>query len=374
MSRGPLTGFRVLDLTRFPPGAYCTTLLADLGADVVRVEPPAGAGKVNLVAGQVGLSRGKRSMTLDLRHPHAATVLRRLAGGVDVLVENNRPGDLAARGFGYADAAAENPGLVWCSITGYGQDGPYADRAGHDLSYVAHSGLLGALEPALPWHPRTMLSVPLGAMMAATGILAAVLERGRTGKGAQVDISLAESATWLLSGDAKALTDGPATGVPVSPGRRLYECADGEFISVAAAEPRTWRALCQALDLPDLVDEVRPVGAAATTITERLSALFATRTAAEWLARLGPAGAAVGAVNRGGAVAKDPHYRERGAILEVAGVPVPANPIRLRDVDGPRPGTAISEPARAGEHTDDVLSEAGFSQQGIEDLRVAGLV
>jgi crotonobetainyl-CoA:carnitine CoA-transferase CaiB-like acyl-CoA transferase len=219
-----------------------------------------------------------------------------------------------------------------------------------------------------------MLSVPLGALMAVTGILAATVERDRTGRGAQVDISLAEAATWLLSGDARALADTPSGGVPVNPGRRLYACQDGEFLSVAAAEPRTWKALCTALDLPELVDRVRPEGDEAEAIVCRLAALFATRPAREWLERLGPLGAAVGAVNRGRGVVDDPHNRARGSTVAVAGVDVPANPVRLRDGVGPRSGTATAEPPVGGTHTGSVLAEAGFSPAEIDELRAAGVV
>ena len=141
-------------------------LLADLGAEIIRVEPPSRRRSTQRWRRTGVLSRGKRSITLDTRQPEANSVLRRLAATADVLVENARPGDMDSHGFGYSHAATEFPGLVWCSISGFGQTGPYARRAGHDLTYLAHSGLLTGLTPQLPWHPQTMLSVPLGAMMA----------------------------------------------------------------------------------------------------------------------------------------------------------------------------------------------------------------
>ncbi len=205
---GPLAGIRVLDLTRFPPGAYCTVLLGDLGAEVCRVDVP--GADPRLVGVGVGLSRGKRSVAVDLRHPRGSEVLRKLAGWADVLVENNRPGDLEERGFGYRHAAELYPSLIWCSITGFGQDGPYARWPGHDLTYTAHSGLLGALDPDLPWHPQVVLAIPFGALAAATGIAAALAERAHTGQGCHLDISLAEAATWALSG-----TDGEFRRTPV---------------------------------------------------------------------------------------------------------------------------------------------------------------
>ncbi|HEY4332327.1 MAG TPA: CoA transferase, partial [Ilumatobacteraceae bacterium] len=163
MSSTPLNGVRVLDLTRFPPGGYCTVMLADLGADVCRVLPPGAASNGLAVA----LGRGKRSLGLDLRHPRANEILLRLAAWADVLVESERPGVMDDRGFGYADAEAVNERLIWCSITGFGQDGPYAAYSGHDLSYIAHSGLLAAVRRDLPWYPEAILAIPTSGLMAS---------------------------------------------------------------------------------------------------------------------------------------------------------------------------------------------------------------
>jgi crotonobetainyl-CoA:carnitine CoA-transferase CaiB-like acyl-CoA transferase len=373
MNIEPLKGLKVLDLTLLPPGGYCTLQLADFGAEVIRVESPALAGKPSLVIGQVGLSRGKRSITLDQRNPGANAVLRRLAAVCDIVVENAKPGAMAARGWGYPQASQETPGLIWCSITGFGQDGPYADRAGHDLSYLGHAGLLSALNPDLPWHPAAMLSVPIGAMAAAMGVLAAVVERNRTGKGCQIDISIAEACTWVLAGAPGSLKEGYA-GMPPAPERRLYACADGRFISLAAAEPRTWAALCEGVDAPDLADKLYAPGEAGRAAGERLAAIFAAKPAGEWVAKLGPMGAAVCAVNQGADVVNDPQVAARGAVLTVAGEPCPANPIRFLDAEGRRSGSADSAPPRVGEHTDTVLAEAGYSAGEIADMRAGGVI
>jgi alpha-methylacyl-CoA racemase len=371
---GALSGVRVLDLTRLPPGGYCTQLLVDLGADVVRVEPPSAAGEPSLVLGQPGISRGKRSMTLDLRHEMGYGVLRRLAGAFDVLVENERVGAMSTRGFGYPEAERECPTLIWCSITGYGQDGPYADRSGHDLTYLAHGGLLSALSPELPWHPQAMLSVPLGAMVGTMGILAALFDRERTGHGCQVDASISEAATWVLSGNASQLTDDPRS-IGVTPGRRLYQCRDGRFISVAAAEPRTWSALCTALNLPDLLDSVRPTAGEVEQITARLAAIFVEKTAAEWMEQLGPVGAAVGIVNQGRAIVEDAHNRARHSTIRMGDIDVPASPIRLRrQIDDAPRETADGMTATVGEHTDAVLAEVGFSDTEVRNLHETGVV
>jgi crotonobetainyl-CoA:carnitine CoA-transferase CaiB-like acyl-CoA transferase len=204
------------------------------------------------------------------------------------------------------------------------------------------------------------------------GVLSALVERARTGKGCQVDVSLAESAGWLLSGESGNLTDSPRF-IGVAPGRRLYACGDGEFVSIAAAEPRTWENLCDALGVPELRDEVYPAGERAEEVTAVLAARFATRPAREWVDELGPLNTAIGAVNRGSQIVTDPHNAARGSTIEIAGVPVPSSPVRLRDLDGPRSATALTPPAEPGADTDDVLAEVGYTPEEIAAFRDAGV-
>lgn len=366
---GPLSGTRVLDLTRFPPGAYCTVLLSDLGADVCRVDGP--GADPRMVGVGTGLSRGKRSVAVDLRHPRGTEVIRKLAGWADVLVENNRPGDLEQRGFGYRHAAEEYPSLIWCSITGFGQDGPYARWPGHDLTYTAHSGLLGALAPDLPWHPQVVLAIPIGALMAATGIAAALADRERTGRGGQIDVSLAEAATWALSGSDGEFSGHP-WGIPVTADRRLYRCSDGRYVTVAAQEPRTWKALCEGLGFGELAEAGPPRQEDGPV--DRFAAVFATRPAAEWVQRLGPAGAGISAVNRGWDLPDDPHVRARESLVTVARTTVPGNPIRISGPAGKRSGSRTTAPPEPGADTEAVLLEAGYTPDEIDELERSGAV
>ena len=363
----PLQGVHVLDLTRLPPGAYCTVLLADLGADVCCVEAPNSA----RLGSSVGIGRGKRSVAVDLRSPRGPEILRRLARWADVLVENERPGAMDERGFGYGHACVEMPSLIWCSISGFGQDGPYARWAGHDVSFTAHSGLLAAVNPDLPWHPQTVISIPIGALMAALGVLGALRERDRTGNGCQLDISLSESALWLLSGEDGEI-NGTPRGVPVGPDRHLYECSDGGWIVVAAAEPRTWSALCEELGLDDLAGALHRWEDRQAVI-ERLAAIFRTKPAAEWVARLGPR-AAVTRANRGAELREDPHVAARGSLQSVGDVLVPRSPIRVHDREGPRPAAETFAPRPVGADTNDVLAAAGFSASEIEELADQGAI
>ncbi|TCM16590.1 crotonobetainyl-CoA:carnitine CoA-transferase CaiB-like acyl-CoA transferase [Novosphingobium sp. PhB165] len=368
----PLSGIRVLDFTAFPPGAACTVMLADLGADVIRVEPPSQKGKPSLVIGQVALSRGKRSMTLDMRNPSANDVLLRLVRSVDVVVENAKPGSMEARGFGYSQARSANPKIIWCAMTGFGQSGPYAEHAGHDLSYVAHSGLLNALAPELPWHPATMIAGPAGAQAAVIAIQAALLELARTKEGAFLDISLSEATGWFLTSGMNALSDKPYK-ISASPDRRLYTCADGRFVAVTSAEPRTWRALCDGMGIPELKSALHqpdPNG----EVTARLAGIFASRPAAEWVELLAPAGAAVAIVNCASEVPTDPHVLARGSVAECAGVKVPASPIRIEAASGARSATTTDAPHCVGDDTADILGMAGFSEDVVRTLLEQGII
>ena len=365
-----LSGIKVLDLTRFPPGAYCTVLLADLGADVVKVDAP-GANAM-MLGGATGIGRGKRSVALDFRHEAYDAALRRLVAGADVVVDNARPGSMDERGYGPAKATAEHPRLVWCSITGFGQDGPYANWPGHDLTYLAHSGTLSGLQ-ALPWFPQMVVAVPTGALMAVAAITTALFDRERTGKGAHLDVSLAESATWLLSGNQGHFEDQGWT-IPESPARNLYRCSDGRWVTTAADEPRTWSALCSGLGLDDLASSGRPGPEEYPAVTQRFGDAFATRPAAEWVAELGPAGVTISFAHEGSTLVGDPHVRARGAMVEVDGQHVPANPIRINGADGPRASTVTTSPPAAGADTDAVLSEAGFSADEIAVMRGSGLL
>jgi crotonobetainyl-CoA:carnitine CoA-transferase CaiB-like acyl-CoA transferase len=368
----PLSGVRVLDFTAFPPGGFCTVTLADLGAAVIRVDAPGQKGSPSLVIGQVALSRGKKSIALNMRNPASSEVLKRLISNIDVVVENAKPGSMEARGFGYAQARAANPKIIWCSITGFGQAGPYADHAGHDVSYLAHSGLLSAITTELPWQPSISLSLQAGALAAVIGIQAALLNCSRTGEGAQIDISLSEAATWFLTCGVNPLSDKPYA-IPASPDRRLYACADGRFVAVASAERRTWDALCDGLDLPGLKSALhKPEEADATT--QMLSKAFRTKPATEWVSRLASVGAAVAIVNHGSELLGDPQLQARGSIVSSAGVLVPANPIRISTNDGGRTETATEAPHYVGEDTDTILTAAGFSASELRDLASAGLV
>ena len=366
-----MSSIRVLDFTNLPPGASVAVMLADLGAEVVRVESPKARGKPSTIFGQVAMSRARKSICVDWRRPEGVEVLDRLAAHFDIVLENSLPGTMDERGFGYDRAKAINPRLIWCSITGFGQSGPYARHSGHDLSYVAHSGLLDALTPEMHWHPAQSLAVQAGGLVAVIAIQAAIAMREKTEHGSFIDTSLSEAASWLLTCAVNPFSDDLYRLAP-TPDRRLYECADGRFVAVACAESRTWKALCNGLDLPELEHALHNAEMAARC-EEALTSAFARRPAQAWVELLAPMGAAVAPCNSGTQFLADPHAVARGSFAHCDGADIPSNPVRLSSVnDGASP--SVLEPApTTGQHTDQILTSVGITAKQLADLKSSDL-
>jgi alpha-methylacyl-CoA racemase len=380
-SKGPLAGVKVLDLSRMYPGAFATLLLADLGADVLKVEGPgAGDGLRRVVAPgtfnatHTALNRGKRSLVLDLKKFGAAGILKRLVAWADVVVESHRPGQLDQLGMGYEAMKAANPRIVWCSVTGFGDHGPLAQAAGHDITYLGYAGLLGLLSDAPTTPPAVTVSIPLAASMAAVGILAAVVETGRTGHGSRLDANMADSAMWVLGEDIARAANAPAPGWGAFAARNVYTCADGRQVTVASTEPRSWAALCEALGTPELaghrlgLDDDAPVMA-------KLTELFRTRPATYWCTNPGYAGG-VGPVNDPAELLNDPAMIERRSVVSLTGSgnQVLANPIRYGGSGGDAASHALSDPPELGADTDGALSAAGFTPDEIVALHAEQIV
>jgi crotonobetainyl-CoA:carnitine CoA-transferase CaiB-like acyl-CoA transferase len=379
MSDRPLSHLRVLDLSRLQPGAFCTGMLADLGADVLRVEPTTGDVMRTIPGAPAAYHRGKRAITLDLKHEQAPEVVRRLIAGVDVVVESGLPANLRDAGLTYEQLAADRPGLVWCCISGYGEGSPNAGQAGHDITFLGHSGLLGLMAgDTVPPTPDFVLSVPFGALIAVVGILAAVTERERTGEGRFVDASIVDSATWVIGEAVARVAAGGQAGWGQSASRRAYRAADGKLITVAAAEPRTWAALCAALERPDLADRLATPPDGQPALADELAAIFATRPAAEWVALLGPAGAAVGPVHAVDELLDDEHVQARGSVIALDGDPAGTralrSPVRLRRPDGTEAPFSPGPPPALGADTDDALANAGYAPDEIAALHADGAV
>ena len=389
----PLGDLRVLDLSRLLPGGYCTMLLADLGAEVLKVEEPGkgdylrwmppytstGDGGMHLA-----LNRGKRSMTLDLKSAEGRVLLTELAADADVLVESFRPGVMDRLGVGYDALAEVNPRLVYAAISGYGATGPYADRAGHDINYLGYAGALsftGHPETG-PWQPGLQIGdLAGGGLVALAAILVALRVRESTGRGQLCDVSMTDGILSCLTIHAGAFA---ASGAVPRPGREMlngglacygvYRCADDRHVAVGALEPQFFAALTSALGVPELLswhlDPDRQV-----ELRARLESVFATRPRDEWVAELTPYDACVSPVLTLAEVADDPQVQARqmmvtshlsdGTEFRQIGV-VP----RLSETPG-----RVGPPAAAlGADTDLVLRDLGRSSEEIAELRARGLV
>jgi alpha-methylacyl-CoA racemase len=364
----PLSGIRVLDLTRLLPGAFCTMLLADMGADVVKVEEP-GAGDYMrwsppLVQGQSTLfnaiNRNKRSITLNLKSEEGRELLLLLVERADVLVEGNRPGVMARLGLGWDVVHTRNPRLVMCSITGYGQDGPFASRAGHDLNYMATAGALGL--NGEKGGPPVPLSVQVadvggGGLQPAVAILGALVAVQRGAEGRWIDVSMTDGAvSWLaLAFAARAGGEVVGRGDQRLASRyacyRVYACKGGGFYSVAALEPKFWATLCNAVGRPELIDQQFAEGKEGESVHRAFEELFASRTRTEWEKVLADCDACCEPVLELDEVASHPQVVARRVLAGNGG-----------------------KAPRLGEHTAPVLAELGVDSARYEELQRQGVI
>ncbi|MFN3615411.1 MAG: CaiB/BaiF CoA transferase family protein [Rubrimonas sp.] len=402
---GPLTGLRVLDLSRVLAGPSCAQLLGDLGADVVKVERPGagddtrGWGPPFVLDGQgretresayyLCANRNKRSIAVDIARPEGAALIRRLAARSDVLLENFKVGDLTRRGLGYADLSALNPRLVYCSITGFGQDGPAATRAGYDFMIQGMGGIMSVTGEAdgRPMKVGVGIADVMTGMYAANAIQAALRARDVTGRGQHIDVALFDSQlSWLINQGLAYLTDGRTpqrrgNAHPSIVPYEAFEARDGWFI-LAVGNDGQFARFCTVAGRPEWAEDPDyRLNRDRVRNRERLSAMVAevarTRSVAEWLAALEAVGVPCGPVNdiaqafaepqaiHRGARVRQPHAGAGSGAVETIG-----NPIKLSET----PVTYRRAPPMLGEHTDAVLAEAGLSQAEIAALRAAGVV
>jgi alpha-methylacyl-CoA racemase len=375
---GPLHGVRVLELPAIGPVPLLGMLLADLGADVIRVDKLAGDGMFDaLPAGPLG--RGRRSIGLDLRKPGGPEVVLRLIEGCDALIEGFRPGVAERLGIGPDEALARNPRLVYGRMTGWGQHGPLAATAGHDITYLAITGLLHGIGPkdGPPVPPVNYVAdFGGGSMFLATGVLAALLHARATGEGQVVDAAMTEGAAYLGSMTRTLFASGGWTdqrGANLldggAPNYRCYECADGRYVAVGALEPRFWTALLGGLGLdpdttPSAYDPARWDACAAV-----LASACATRTRDEWAAVFEPLDACVAPVLTLAEAPQHRHNAARGSYVQVGTATMPGPAPRFSATPGG--ATGLTEVAAA---TDELLAAAGFTTQQVAQLRESGAI
>ena len=368
--------FRLLDLSRQLPGPFCSMLLADLGMDVLAVSAPGDP----LGMGIPLLGRNKRSMALNLKAPEGRTVFQQLAREADVVLEGSRPGAAKRLGVDYDTLKKINPRLVYCSISGYGQDGPYRDRVGHDVNYLGFAGVMDVTGVAdgPPTIPGVQIAdIGGGALMAAVGILAALWAREETGKGQFVDIAMMDGAVaWQVINVFRTLLDGQEQrrGATLLTGRHpcyaVYETRDGRWVTVGALEPHFWRTLCDRLGLAELADQQFAEGPECDAMFRTLRDKFRERTMAEWVELLADQDICFGPVASVAEMMVDPQVRHRRMVVELDGRRTLGNPIKLSST----PPELRTAAPRLGEHTDRELARLGYSAADISGLRERGVI
>ena len=392
----PLTGVQVIDVTQIMAGPFCTMLLGDMGADVIKIEKPDGGDDVRrsgppFVAGEsatfLNIGRNKRSVVIDMKRPEGTEIVRNMARDADILVQNLRPGRLEGFGLGYENVRAVNPAIVYATITGFGRTGPYKDKPGFDLMAQGYSGIMGVT--GHPGQPPVKVSVPItdlnAGLFTAYGILAAYVNRLKTGKGQHVDSSLMEAGVaYTIWESAIYFTSGRLPGPngsahQISAPYQALPTSDG-YITVGGANQRNWERLCRAIGRAELITDPRfevNAGRMANrpALESTLGETLKTQPMAHWLSILEAAGVPCGPIYDISQVYADPQVIARDMVVEVehptAGT--------IRNVGIPvkfseTPGNIRRPPPRFAEHTAEVLAEFGYTTGEIDTLRDRGIV
>ncbi len=401
-----LEGIRVLDLTHLVPGALCTMILADMGADVIKVVTAPGAGgrgagmgamltadEEKKVAAFDALNRNKRSMALNLKSDKGREVFHKLAETADVVVEGFRPGVMKRLEIDYEKIKVINPRIVYCSLSGYGQDGPYSNFSGHDINYISIAGTLNILGTSNhpPSVPLNLLADFAGASLhGVIGILTALIARDKTGKGQQVDIAYTDGAmslmTWFFSsyfaGGCK-FDRGETWLHGTYPYYGVYEAKDGKYISIGCVEPWFWENLCRALGKEEYIPYCispehflhKPEGEKWQEISSYLKKVFLTRTQDDWFEFLSSKDVPVGKVYSFDEVFNDPQVLHRKMVLEIdhptlGKVKQPGIAVKLSDT----PGKVRSLAPITGENTEEILRQLGYNKRKIDKLRQSKVI
>ncbi len=394
---GPLAGLKVIELAHIMAGPVCGLMLADMGADVIKVEKvPGGDDSRRFLPPEIDgesaafmmMKRNKRGIAVDLKHDDVKAVLRRLLHDADVVIENYRRDTMDRLGLGYEALKRENPGLIYCEISGFGRTGPYADRGGFDLIAQGMSGLMSITGEG-PGRPPVKIGAPVSdttaGILGALGVIAAYVHRMRTGMGQRVDTSLFEAAithTYWQSAIAFATGDSPGpmgSAHPLNAPYQAFRTKDG-WINVGAANQANWLRLLEVIEAPELAGDGRFADNQARitnleALVELLAPYFAARPTGDWLARLEAAGVPAGPVLSVGQMHADPHALARGMVTEVAHpkagrVKTLGLPIAFSET----PGKVARGAPLYGEHSRAVLAELGYGEAEIEQLIEAGVV
>lgn len=376
---GPLSGVKIVEIVGLGAAPFCAMMLADMGADVIRIDRPGGGEIMRAVEPRFDvLARGRRSVAIDLKKPGAVTAVLDLIMQADILLEGFRPGVLERIGLGPDVCLARNPRLVYGRLTGWGQDGPLAQAAGHDINYIALSGVLHTIgkadEPPIP--PMNMIGdFGGGGMLLAFGVMCAMHEARRSGKGQVVDAAMEDGSALLAAmnwGFRSAGLWRNARGANVNDGGAhfygAYACADGHCITIASAEKQFYALLREKLGLGDPAFDAQHDHKTWPALKDRLTTIFKSKTRAEWCALLEGTDVCFAPVLDWNEAPQHPHNRARGLFIEVAGVTQPAPAPRFSRTPTPMP----APPSAPGADADAALRDWGFSANRIAELRACG--
>ena len=397
---GPLDGIKVLDLTKLAPGPFCTMILADLGADVIRIEEPgpptgrraeqAGGADTRAQESRFGsspynaLARNKKSIGINLKSGPGKEIYLRLADRADVIVEEYRPGVAKRLGIDYEKLSASNPRLIYCAITGFGQTGPYRDLVGHDINYIATAGVLSLF--GRPGQPPTIphnliADYAAGGMNGAIGVLAALVARSQTGRGQYVDISMMDGSLALLAqafstffANHKVPRRGESINDGGIPNYNVYLTKDDKYVTIAAIEPWFFANMCRAIGREDFIPHEYD-SAKRPEIARVFAETFKTKTRDEWFEILSKSDICVGRMLTLDEVPDDPQVRARDMIVEVEA----PNGRKVRQVGisakfSSTPGSIRTLAPQLGQHTDEILGALGYSKADIERWRESGAI
>jgi len=390
---GALSGIKVLDLTRLLPGPYCTLMMADYGAEVIKIEEPGRGdyirsrepGLNGIGARHLTVNRNKKSVELNLKTEAGIEIFNKMARDADVIIEGFRPGVMERLGIGYEQISKINPQIVYCSLTGYGQTGPYRSLPGHDINYVGYAGILSLNGEAggKPVIPGVQIAdIGGGSLMALSGILMALLHKGKTGKGQHIDVSMTDGAvTWLYAAASDYFVSGdvPERGKNRLDGQfayyQLYETKDGKFLSIGASEKKFWDRFCELVERPDWQELHEGDTQIQLELKQDLTALFKERTKQQWMELLSQEETCVGPVHTLDELFHDPQMEAREMLTEqdhpIAG--------RIKQIGFPikfsaTPGVLHQHAPILGEHTAEHLNGLGYTEEEIRKLQEENVI